>query len=583
MAARSVARIGGVDFFTELPGADGTEYSVGQYCRLDDGRFGRISVMWTEKSGERKATFVELLLLQRPEQDLPYHGPAGLELLVDEYHTCRFASLRGKIVVEDMATFRRRDAASFGPDVFYICDYVDKQRGLRHAEAPFKSQGPQALRVQRHVAHHVSPQEVEGLKVVRAPAPSASARAESPVKTSVLEPEEMVRAYQMVRHGDSRRRVPVLSEREAAPMPKADLPLMTKQTAARGGGKCDLFVVDSEEEREKMLVEKGIVAEKIDSEGSPDLPAKSDMERSKVVLGSPAKKLHKKRLKLESSARAASPPPPKKLSAFDLKRQKTFKFLEERDDDEAWAMESYSSSDDDFFVEDEDEKAAHLPANFRAMSLKEAFSLWLEFVFFCENDPLFRKRVDADPDNVYSAAVASVDKKIKAAAEMLGSGGHWNAATRNKLLSWTELQSRDVRAMPGRKCDLCGKTLGEGLYSVHLYGQYYDGDLFWDEGILNVRKKAVAEEICVGESCMQKAVLFHKLKNFKLRALSLMNNAGEQLVKKDPSLKGDRNAKALTDKIIDRCAERLLAEMTSLIDKAVGKELAVGRKSAKQI
>jgi hypothetical protein len=611
----SVCRIGErYEYFTTLE-KEGVKYHVGSCHLTKHGLFARVSALWTETADWRTGYFVEYQVLQRPEVALPYHGSAGLELVLGDFRADRVSSLVQRIVIEDLATFRRRDPTAFAPDVFYICDHVDKESGVRYAEAPFRKMGTHALRVQHHVARAVTVGEVAALEQPAAVPPEAAA----PVKE---EEESKVRAFALVRRPDGKRGVVVATQRDAAVMPLA-LPAVEP---ARASKKRDVFVMDSDEEREEELVNKGIVAEKIDSEGSPVLkqtrlmmssPAKrktvpEGASKSNAVLiakkaikplvleGERAAKKGKTKEKKQKQAESPKPPkkaePPKKtemlkqrkivapkaaakpLSEFDKKRQKKFAFLEDEDDEEgAWAMESYSSSSSDsFFVNDDGADAAvEMPAQFRTMTLKAAFNLWLEFVFFCEHDPLFRKRVNADPDNAYASAVVSIDKKIKTASEMLGSGGHWNAAARDKLCSWTKLQTRPTRAVEGRKCDLCGKTLNETMHLVQLHGQRYDGTTFWEKGILNVRMHAEPEEIFVGESCMQKATHFHRLNHFKIRSLEWMQELSDSLAKADPKLRGDANASKLVDKVMERCAERLLAEMTSLIEKAVSKELNI--------
>ena len=231
-----------------------------------------------------------------------------------------------------------------------------------------------------------------------------------------------------------------------------------------------------------------------------------------------------------------------------------FAFLQSDDEDESpWVEVSDDSNggEDDFVVEERGQQVS-LPGAFRKSTPLGDMQLYLEYIYFCENDPSFRDRCEKNPD-IYLPAVARVEKKVKSAAEVLGSGMHWQAACKKLLMQWSSMATVGARSVGKEHCDVCNKSR-DHVYQVRLSGYNYDSQRFMNRGVLNMSKTdstgKSSATIQVGSSCLEKANLFHNLFHFRFGSLTLVEKQVKRIVDKSPHLNSDENARKLIELVL---------------------------------
>lgn len=587
----------------------GTRYFAGFSAKDDDfvkgscfevlareGEVGKV-VACFEDPASREAMVEYLVLWSCRKNGIerrPYWGHRGLLMRLDMHRVERVADCVGsRAMVETYEVYRRR--VKFPSNAFYVCDGV---RGDTLRVVP--PDGEEAVadrgRHERIYEQRAVREELESQKTTTTTASSSSiVRALSRKKTEedeeeddddVMPAQRLSYVMKKPENGMSKRPIAV-----AIRSPRVIIGREEEEELGQGGD-C-VFQDDSEEERRRLQVLKGVVEEPVDSSAS-DVLILSDVEDDGDRDKSSTKR---KTLRRSSETKRQSKLKKPKPSMSSLKKIH-FEFMEENDDEDVWEYKSVEEdekkrrrrstgvSDDDYDDEDEDDdddgfivktgkQDVTLPSQFQAsLSASESFCVWLEYIFFCESDSKFRKTLLEDPENMYASCVNKVERRIRSAAEVLGGGGHWYANFGENVRRWSKLgQGSDGRSgLMNVSCQVCGRTSLENFYPLRLHGDCYDAELLWEHGILKIRKgKKKPATVIAGESCRVKVLLFHELYHYKIKCLDSMQKMAKKIVSKDDSLNGEPRKLVETILMKDDWAstmfqhlERLLNDSTTL-------------------
>ena len=120
-------------------------------------------------------------------------------------------------------------------------------------------------------------------------------------------------------------------------------------------------------------------------------------------------------------------------------------------------------------------------------------------------------------------------------------------------------------------CQLCNKADVHPI-AVKLSGQYYDSEAFLDKGIYKPSSTDPNGDrqvmVTMGETCLRKASLFHRLRHFKLGCLHRMEERAAAFSREDRRLA--HQPKELMKRVLDKpFVDQIRSEITDLVETAL--------------
>jgi hypothetical protein len=229
-------------FFLLPPFFPGEAFSV----KGMEGKFGIVTALWIDGKGRH---WLEFCACTAPKihKRLPYHGNSGLLLQADVIKNGLIEAMVGKkVTIESLEDFRVRE--TFEDTNFYICDVHMQRKLVPYTTARVK--GTWEKRFQNYVANQATRSDLEAL--IRQDDP-VSDELVVELQSTVAAP---VRSYARARPENASRSVTVVSERsDGGILPASKVSEKPAQESE------PVFVEDSEEERQRLLVQKGMLPE----------------------------------------------------------------------------------------------------------------------------------------------------------------------------------------------------------------------------------------------------------------------------------------------------------------------------------